>query len=159
MDMENLFPDNRLDGKNELERGHLVLARMYKIFVFLCEKYKIEWWAAGGTILGAIRTQKILPWSGDLDICMTNDDFIKFKKFCVGELPKSIFLQTCETDQYFTPKYKCNLRDRYSNYYEYADVHKDCRHHNGLQIDIFIFHENLCLWPSLGKWDVRIRFH
>ncbi|MEM7195729.1 MAG: hypothetical protein AAF402_12310 [Pseudomonadota bacterium] len=48
MNIEDQFPDVRLTGKDEVERGHLVIARMYRIFVYLCDKHDIQWWAPEG---------------------------------------------------------------------------------------------------------------
>ena len=157
-DLEQLFPDDRMLGSNEHERGQRVLARMFRVFVYLCEQHQVQWWAAGGTMLAAMRGGEMLPWSGDIDLCMTRDELLRFWRLCVPRLPGSMFFQSAHTDPFFRSRYTCNLRDRYSNYYEWAAKNPDCRHHNGLQLDLFIVNEGQCLWPSLGPWRAEETF-
>ncbi len=141
-----------MHGASEHERGHLVMGRMFQIFSYLCERHSVEWWAAGGLALAAVRGNQILPWSGDLDVAMSHENRQKFIRYCVPELPKSIFYQSPDTDPMLGPSSTHRLRDRYSNYSQYNQWYP-VKHHNGLMIDIFVCVEGRDLGFGLGEWN------
>ena len=50
----------------------------------VCRENNIQYFLAGGSLLGAIRNGKSIPWDDDLDIGMLREDFEKFRKVCPG---------------------------------------------------------------------------
>lgn len=136
MNIDNLFPDERLKGDTNIKRCQLVILRMLKIFDYLCTKHQIEYFLIGGSLLGAIRHKGFIPWDDDLDVGMTRDNYEAFLEKAVPELPESIFFQTTETD----PEYPAcdyvdaKLRDKYSRY-----TKNKYKYHDGLQLDIFVY--------------------
>ncbi len=54
----------------------------------VCRKHSIRWFAAYGTLIGAVRHGGYIPWDDDLDICMLRKDFDRFFEAAVTELPE-----------------------------------------------------------------------
>ncbi|MCH5275699.1 MAG: LicD family protein [Lachnospiraceae bacterium] len=54
----------------------------------VCDKYGLTWYAAYGTLLGAIRHEGFVPWDDDLDIWLIRDDYNKLMEVLHEELPE-----------------------------------------------------------------------
>jgi len=55
-----------------------IIRKMLKDIDGLFRKYNIMYWIDGGTLLGAVRHQDIIPWDDDADICIWYNDAEKF---------------------------------------------------------------------------------
>ena len=139
VDFDKMFPDEREMGETKLRQCQLVMLRMLKIYDYLCLKHNIEYFFTGGSLIGAIRHHGFIPWDDDLDVGMTRDNYNKFVKLAVPELPKDIFFQSPETDSFYPScdMVDARLRDRYSSY-KHLDT-PDNKWHEGLQLDIFVY--------------------
>lgn len=51
------------------------LLNILRVFIKICEKYKLRWWASGGTCIGALRHGGFVPWDDDLDVAMPRPDY------------------------------------------------------------------------------------
>ena len=65
--------------KNKEEHFYTTYIKMKELLNF----FDISFVASGGTLIGAYRDHKFLPWDYDMDFCVnfSNDDKIKSKKF------------------------------------------------------------------------------
>lgn len=63
---------------------------IYKEVRKICEKHDLQYFAIGGTCLGAVRHKGFIPWDDDMDIAMPLDDYIRFYKIAKKELPNDL---------------------------------------------------------------------
>lgn len=59
----------------------------------VCKKYNIKYYAAFGTLLGAVRNKGFIPWDDDIDVCMLRDDYAKFKEVAKMSLGVNIIIR------------------------------------------------------------------
>ena len=119
--------------------------------VRICQKYQIDYWLDGGTLLGAVRHGGFIPWDDDIDIAMREEDLERFIRVAPGELCKGLFLQTPQNE----PDSKepiVKVRDLNSFYVEGGDNFA-ANYQKGLYVDIF----PMINYPTLPrKWVKRI---
>ena len=111
------------------------LLGLLKEIDYICRKYSITYYAAGGTVIGAVRHKGFIPWDDDIDIYMTSADFNLFRKaFSKEKLPDRKLEYVKDNDKFYAtiPRYN-----------EETTTHI-CRYHilgqasGGLLIDILI---------------------
>lgn len=95
------FPDNYFE--DEVREGFYVCGMMKREwaaqmvilqeFSRLCDRLGITWYAAYGTLLGAVRHKGFIPWDDDIDVWLRRRDYEKFVRH-VHELPENyVFLE------------------------------------------------------------------
>ncbi|MDO4483520.1 MAG: LicD family protein [Clostridia bacterium] len=62
-----------------------------------CKKHGIDYFAGGGTALGAYRHQGFIPWDDDIDLTITREDFKRFVEVFPKEMGEKYILQTPQT--------------------------------------------------------------
>lgn len=70
---------------------------LFKKFAVFCEENKIQYFALGGTLLGAVRHKGFIPWDDDMDIGIPREDYERFLKLC-GKKKTTFELHTFKND-------------------------------------------------------------
>ena len=100
------MPENYLEP--EVRDGELLDEKKKKLFKVsidileeikrICDCHNLRYFAAYGTLLGAVRHKGFIPWDDDIDLWMPRSDLVMFKKIAKKELPRHYFLQTTESE-------------------------------------------------------------
>ena len=62
---------------NNLSDFQFALLKVFKQFSTYCEENGLTYFAAYGTLLGAVRHQGFIPWDDDIDVYMKREDYDK----------------------------------------------------------------------------------
>ena len=128
-----------MNKKYTAEELDLLHAELYDILgetIRVCQKHNIPYFVIGGTAIGALYDQAILPWDDDIDIGMTRENYNKFLKVAPEELGPSYFLSWIETDPH-TPYYFAKVKKNDTLFVE--EMFKNVPMHPGIFVDIFPF--------------------
>lgn len=116
---------------NELQEKIL---EIYKEFFRICSLLNLRFFAAGGTLLGAVRHNGFIPWDDDIDLYMPRKDYEVFIKEAPKIAGNRFFVQTHGTDNnWWFPFTKLRLNN--TTAIEPAFV--KAKFHQGVWIDIF----------------------
>lgn len=121
--------------KDEMQKLHHVEIELLQELDRLCRKHGIRYSLDGGTLLGAVRNSKFIPWDDDVDVLMLHEDYLAFRKICQKELDSSRFyFQDMET----TPGYRWGygkLRKKHTKFIR--EYQEQFPYEQGIFIDIF----------------------
>ncbi len=62
----------------DLQRYKEILNRTMKAFIAFCQEHDLPYYASGGTAIGTMRHQGIIPWDDDIDVYMKRADYERF---------------------------------------------------------------------------------
>ena len=63
-----------------------------QIVADICRANDLQYFAIGGTLLGAVRHQGFIPWDDDIDIALRRDDYNRLIQILPKELPKGVVM-------------------------------------------------------------------
>lgn len=107
---------------------------LLKKFIFVCEKYNLTYYMAGGSLLGAIRHNGFIPWDDDIDIDMPRDDYNKLIEIAKYEFDDKFFFQSTYTDRSYV---RPHAQIRNSDTTAIVEHEKGLVFNQGIFIDIF----------------------
>lgn len=58
--------------------------KLFREFDKLCKEHSIKYWAASGTLLGALIYNDMIPWDDDIDVFIARDDLERLKVILSG---------------------------------------------------------------------------
>lgn len=133
------------DEKSRMIREiQLVNLKSLKKLDEICRRHHIFYWAAYGTLIGAIRHQGFIPWDDDLDVCMMREDYERLCKVPKEEWGEDCLLLTGFSDdprhdKLFARVYQKNTRIQSYKDVKYwrGDDHKAWS--TSLMCDIYVF--------------------
>ena len=91
-----------MDKKYTAKELDLLHAELYDILgetIRVCQKHNIPYFVIGGTAIGALYDQAILPWDDDIDLVMLREDYDKFVQIAPDWLKEDLVLQTVYTEK------------------------------------------------------------
>lgn len=100
----------------------------------ICRKYKIQYFLAGGTLLGAVRNGKCISWDDDLDIGMLREDYEKFRKVCEKELKDEFLYSRPKTGSHYTIE-KIRLKDTFFS----TKISRKNMFQDGVFVDLLVY--------------------
>ena len=118
-----------------MEECHALLLDALKYLDDICTKEGITYYAAYGTLLGAVREHGFILWDGDADVWMKREDYEKFSE-AIKKYPDSrFFFQSVETDEGFFLPFL--MRVCVNDSFSWNERFKSAPFHMGFHIDIY----------------------
>ena len=78
-----------------------MMTNMFDKFNNICRRHNIKYWCLGGTLIGVVRHKGWVPWDGDIDLGILEEDYNKLKEILPKELPRDMWFQNKTNDKYY----------------------------------------------------------
>lgn len=128
---------------------------MLKFVDRVCRENDIQYFLAGGSLLGAVRHNSAIPWDDDLDIGMLRKDFEKFRRICPGLMPEKY---TYESPRDGRESHYCLDKVRIRNTFFSTDYSGNFEMQDGVFLDVIVYDQtsNFKLKANLQIYLIRI---
>ena len=101
----------------------------------VCDRHGLKWYAAYGTLLGAIRHEGFVPWDDDMDIWVKRPDYNILMQVLPNELPEGYLVRGPLTDEGYDQFHTCiNSGNGISITKEWLEQYHGCPFTVGLDI-------------------------
>lgn len=81
-----------------LKRLQQMELEILRDFQELCERHNIDYFAGGGTAIGAVRHKGFIPWDDDIDVNLVRKDYERFLKYAQKEYSDKYEIMNAETN-------------------------------------------------------------
>lgn len=71
-----------------MKRAWAAQMEVLQVVADVCDRNGIQYFADGGTLLGAVRHKGFIPWDDDIDICLKREDYQRLIKLLPKQLPR-----------------------------------------------------------------------
>lgn len=120
--------------KKDLARLHGELLDIMAEIIRVCEVCGIPYFIQGGTAIGALFNEGIVPWDDDIDIGMMRADYERFLQLAPQHLRPQYFLEWFGTERN-TPFYFAKVKKNGTLFVE--EMFRNMDIHHGIFVDIF----------------------
>lgn len=118
-----------------LKSIQLKILDVLKEFQRVCKKYNLQYYAIGGTCIGAVRHNGFIPWDDDIDVVMPYDDYVRFIEIAEKELENNYSLIGPDNCRHYISSY-IKLHNQNTTFIEF-NYRKYPDRYTGVYIDIF----------------------
>lgn len=103
----------------------------------VCKKLGLQYFLDGGTLLGAVRDGRFIPWDDDIDVIMLRDEYDWLTALAPPEFQEPYFFQNAYTDADYR-RGLSQLRRSDTTFVLKREVEKRLPFNQGICIDIFV---------------------